>query len=159
MVTFEDEASVLRFDEGEASRNAGEDCAHAPSDDLLECFDEREFFLIECGVFGDYEDDVGRMPFLQLDCDVVDQEFVAGRNGEAILGIKVCEVRELVGELAAQARVGENFPATIALAALHEGRDECMLVVHPSRVAQNPERPATGKLCSTTRNHPVFKKV
>ena len=41
-------------------------------------------------VFGDYENRVTRVPFLQLHCDVVDEEFVAG-NGQAVLGIKVCE--------------------------------------------------------------------
>jgi hypothetical protein len=33
-------------------------------------------------------------------------------------------VRELVGELVAQARVGEDFPVTVAFAALYERRDE-----------------------------------
>jgi len=63
------------------------------------------------------------MPFLQLEGDVVDEQFVAG-NRQAVLGIEVFEVRELVGELVAQARVGEDFPVTVAFAALYERRDE-----------------------------------
>ena len=108
-VTLEDEAFALCLDEGEASGNAGEDGAHGAADDLLESFDEREFFLVERGVFRDGEDDVGGVPFLQLEGDVVDEEFVAG-NGQAVLGIEVCEVRELFGELVAQAWVGEDLP-------------------------------------------------
>ena len=34
--------------------------------------------------------------------------------------IEVFEVRELVKELVAQARIGEHFPVTVAFAALHE---------------------------------------
>ena len=48
------------------------------------------------------------MSFLQLDGDVADEEFVAG-NGQAVLGIEVCEVRELVCELVAQAWIGEDL--------------------------------------------------
>jgi hypothetical protein len=123
IVTLKDEAFVLCLNEGETSRNAGEDGAHAASDDLLESIDEREFFLVECGVFGDGEDDVGRVPSLQLEGDVVDEEFVAG-NGQTVLGIEVCEVREFVDELVAQAWVGEDLTVTIAFTALHERRDE-----------------------------------
>lgn len=122
-MALEDETFVLRLYEGEASGNAGEDGAHAASDDLFESVDEREFFLIERGVLGDGENDVGRVSFLQLEGDVVDEEFVAG-NGQAVPGIEVCEVCELVGELAAQAWVGEDLPVTVAFAALHERRDE-----------------------------------
>lgn len=103
-MTLKNEALVLCLNEGEASRNAGEDGAHAASDDLLESLDEREFFLVKRGVFGDGEDDFGRVPFLQLEGDIVDEQFVAG-NGQAVLGIEVREVRELVGELVAQVRV------------------------------------------------------
>jgi len=67
----------------------------------------------------------GRVPFFQLDCYVVDEEFVAG-NGHAELGIEVCEVREPVGEFVAQTWVGEDLPVTVAFAALHEGRDESL---------------------------------
>ena len=69
--------------------------------------------------------------------DVVDKEFVA-RNAEAVLRIEVCEMRELVGELVAQAWLREDLPVTVAFAALHERRDECMLVVHNWSVAQDP---------------------
>ncbi len=69
--------------------------------------------------------------------DVVDEEFVAW-NVEAVLRIEVCEMRELVGELVAQARVREDLPVTVAFAALHERRDECVLVVHNWSVEQNP---------------------
>ena len=123
IVTLQDEAFVLGLDEGEASGNAGEHGAHAASDDLLESFDERKFFLVKRGVFGDGEDDVGRVPFLQLKGDVVDEEFVAG-NGQTVLGIEVCEVRELAGELVAQAWIGQDLPVTVAFAALHERRDQ-----------------------------------
>ena len=112
-MALEDEAFVLCLDEGEAPGNAGEDGAHAASDDLLESFDEREFFLVERGVFGNDEDDVGRVPSLQLAGDVVDEEFVA-RNRQAVLGIEVFEVRELVDELVAQAWVREDLPVTVA---------------------------------------------
>ena len=112
------------------SGNAGEDGAHASSDDLLETFDEREFFLIEREVFGDCEDDARRVPFFQLDCYVVDEEFVAG-NGQGELGIEVCEVREPLGEFVAQTWVGEDLPVTVAFAALHERRDECCSVEPP----------------------------
>jgi hypothetical protein len=44
----------------------------------LRAFDEREFLLVERGVFGDGGDDVGRVPFLQLARNVVDKKFVAG---------------------------------------------------------------------------------
>jgi hypothetical protein len=137
-VTLEDEAFVLCLDERKPPRNTGENGAYAASDDLLESFDEREFFLVERGVFGDGEDRVGGVPFLQLDCDVIDEEFVAG-NGQAVLGIEVCEVRELVGELVTQAWVGEDLPVTVPFTALHECRDECLLVVHGRSLAQNPE--------------------
>jgi hypothetical protein len=63
-MTLEDEAFVLRLDENEVSRNAGEEGANTASDDLFESFDEREFFLVERRVFGDGEDDVGRVAFL-----------------------------------------------------------------------------------------------
>jgi len=122
-VTLKDKAFVLCLNEGEASRNAGKDGAHAASDDLLESLDEREFFLVERGVFGDDKDDFGTVPFLQLEGDVVDEQFVA-RNGQAVLGIEICEVRELVGELVAPARVGDDLPVTVAFAALHKRRDE-----------------------------------
>ncbi len=122
-MTLKDEAFVLCLDEGEASWDAGEDGAHAASDDLLESLDEREFFLVERWVFGDGEDDSGTAPFLQFLGDVVDEELVAG-NGQAELGIEVCEVRKLVGELVAQAWVREYLPVPVAFAALHERRDE-----------------------------------
>jgi len=122
-VTLKDEAFVLCLDEGEAARNAREDGAHAAPDDLLESLDEREFFLVERWVFGDGEDDSRTAPFLQFLGDVVDEELVAG-DGQAKLGIEVGEVRELVGELVAQAWVGEYLPVTVAFAALHERRDE-----------------------------------
>jgi hypothetical protein len=50
IVTLEDEAFVLGLDEGEAPGNAGEDGAHAASDDLRENLDKREFFLVERGI-------------------------------------------------------------------------------------------------------------
>ena len=59
------------------------------------------------------------MPFLQLEGDVVDEQFVSG-NGQAVPGIEFFEVRELVCELVAQVRVGEDFLVTVAFAALHE---------------------------------------
>jgi len=77
------------------------------------------------------------VPFLQLEGDVVDEQFVAG-NGQPVLGIEVCEVRELVGELVARARAGEDLSVTVAFAAPHERRDEWMLVVHRGSLAQNP---------------------
>jgi hypothetical protein len=40
IVTLKDKAFVLCLNEGEASRNAGEDGGHAASDDLLESLDE-----------------------------------------------------------------------------------------------------------------------
>src|SRR5439155_15374185 len=101
IVTLKDETLVLCFDELEATRNTREHGAYAASDNLREGFDEREFFLVERRVFGYGEDDVRRVPFLQLDCNVVDEEFIAGK-GQAVLGIEVCEVRELVGKLVAQ---------------------------------------------------------
>ena len=61
---------------------------------LLESLDERKFFLVEREVFGDDKDDFATVPFLQLEGDVVDEQFVAG-NGQPVLGIEVCEVREL----------------------------------------------------------------
>ena len=79
--------------------------------------------MVERWVFGDGEDDSGRAPFLQFLGDVVDEELVAG-NRQAELGIEVCEVRELVCELVAQAWVGEYLPVTVAFAALHKRRDE-----------------------------------
>jgi hypothetical protein len=123
IMALEDEAFVLGLDKGEASGNAGQDSAHAASDDLPESLDERQFFLVECGVFRYGVDDVWRVPFLQLEGDVADEEFVVG-NGQAVLGIEVREVREFVDELSAQARVREDFPITVALAALHERPDE-----------------------------------
>lgn len=123
IVTLEDKAFVLRLDEGEASWNAGEDAPHAAPDDLFESFDERKFLLVELGVFGDGKDNVGRVPFLQLKGDVVNEEFVAG-NGQAVLGIEVCEVRELAGEFVTQAWIGQDLPVTIAFAPLHECRDQ-----------------------------------
>jgi hypothetical protein len=123
IVTFEDEPFILCLDEGEASGNAGENGAHAASDDPLESFDEQQFFLVERGVFGDGEDDVGMVPFLQLEGVVVDNEFVA-RNGQMVLGNEVCDMRELVRELVAQAWVGEDIPVTVAFAALHKRGDK-----------------------------------
>jgi len=79
-VTLKDETFVLCLNEGEASRNAGEDGTHVSSDDVLQRLDQGEFFLIDSGVLGDGEDDFGRVPFLQLEGDVVDEKFVAG-NG------------------------------------------------------------------------------
>ena len=99
-MTLEDEALVFGFNEGEASWNTGQDSAHATSDYLLESFDERQFFLVESGIFRNGVDDVRGVPFLQLAGDVVDEEFVAGK-GQAVLGIEVREVREFVGELSA----------------------------------------------------------
>jgi len=122
-VTFEDEAFVFRLNEREASGNAGEDSAHAASDRLLESFEKQQFLLIERGVFRDCENNARRVPFLQLNGDVLDEKFVAG-NRNAVLGIEVCEVRELVGELVAQSCVGENLPVTVAFVPLHEGRDQ-----------------------------------
>lgn len=63
------------------------------------------------------------MSFLQLKGDVVDEKFVAG-NRNAILGIEVCEVRELARELVAQSWAGKDLPVTVAFVPLHEGRDE-----------------------------------
>jgi hypothetical protein len=79
-VTLKDETFVLCLNEGEAFWNAGENGAHAASDDLLESLDEREFFLIERGVFGDREVDFGGVSFLQLEGNVVDEKFIA-ENG------------------------------------------------------------------------------
>src|SRR5437588_553543 len=121
-MTLEDETFVLCLDKGEASGNAAQDGAHAAPDDLLESLDERQLFLVERGVFRDGVDDVRRVPFLQLESDVVDEEFVAG-NGQAVLRIEVREVREFVGKLSAQTRVGEDLPVTVAFAAPHERPD------------------------------------
>jgi hypothetical protein len=49
IVTLEDEAFVLRLDEGEASRKTGEHSAHATSDDLLKSVDEQELFWSRAG--------------------------------------------------------------------------------------------------------------
>jgi len=43
--------------------------------------------------------------------------------------------REPVGEFVAQTWVGEDLPVTVAFAALHGRRDECLLVVHGKSVA------------------------
>ena len=150
-MTLENEAFVFRFDEGEACWYTGEDSTHAASDDLLESFSEREFLLVERRVFRNCKDDVGRVSFPQLDCDVVDEEFVAG-NGQAVLGIEVREVCELVSKLVAQARVGKDLPVTVAFAALHERRNECLLVVHVRSVAQNPRRSANRNVGTPTRS-------
>jgi hypothetical protein len=48
---------------------------------------------------------------------------VAG-NGQAELGIEVCEVRELVGELVAQGWVRKYLSVTVAFAGHHERRYE-----------------------------------
>jgi hypothetical protein len=41
VMAFKNETFVLRLDEGETPRNAGEDSSHTASDDLLEGLDER----------------------------------------------------------------------------------------------------------------------
>ena len=123
VVTLEDEAFVFCFDEGKTSRKARENSAHAATNDLFESVDEREFFLIKRGVFGNGEHDFGRAALLQLKGDVVDKELIAG-NGNAIFRIEVFEVRKLVGELVAQAWVREDLPVAIAFASLHECGDE-----------------------------------
>jgi len=81
IVTLKDEAFVLCFHEGEVSGNAREDSTHATSYYLLECFDKRQFLLVERGVFGDGENDTWRMALLQFKGDVIDKQFVAG-NGQ-----------------------------------------------------------------------------
>src|SRR5258708_34462528 len=104
-MTLEDETFVLCLDKGEASGNAAQDGAHAAPDDLLESLDERQLLLVERGVFRDGVDDLRRVPFLQLESDVVDEEFVAG-HGQAGLRIEVLEVRGIGGNLAARAALG-----------------------------------------------------
>ena len=122
-MTLKDEAFILSLNEGKAARNAGEDGAHAASDSLLESLDEREFFLVQRGIFGNGKDDLGRVPFLQLVGGVTDEESIAG-NRQAVFGIEVCKVYKLAYELVAQARVGKNLPVTVALVSLHECRDK-----------------------------------
>lgn len=68
---------------------------------------------------------------------LLSKEFVAG-NRHAVLGIEVCEVRELVGKFVPQAWVGEDLPVTVALAALHERSDKCMLVMHGKECSAGP---------------------
>jgi hypothetical protein len=46
------------------------------------------------------------------------------RTASAVRDLLAAQLRELVGELAAQAWVGEDLPVTVAFAALHEPRDE-----------------------------------
>lgn len=104
VVTLKDEAFVLCLDEGKTSRKARENGAHAATHDLSESVDEREFFLIKRGVFGNGEDDLGRAPLLQLKSDVIDKELIAG-NGNAIFRIEIFKVRKLVDELVPQAWV------------------------------------------------------
>jgi hypothetical protein len=64
-------------------------------------------------------------------------------------------MRELVSELVAQAWVREDLPVTVAFAALHERRNESMLVVHNWSVAQNPRMVGNaepfGRICLSAR--------
>src|SRR6185437_14720981 len=135
VVTLKDEAFVLGFNKGKASGKAGEDSAHPASDDLLETFHKRDFFLVESGIFGNGKNEAGRMPFLEFESDVLNAKLVAGKR-QAILLIKVSKVRELASELVSQTWVGEELPVAVAFAPLHERRDQCMLVVHGTSVTQ-----------------------
>src|SRR5579863_3546784 len=126
---FEDEPFVFRLDKGEAPGYARKDCAHPASDDLIERIDERKFLLVESGVLRDCQHHVRGVPFLQLSCDVVNEELVAG-NRQAVLSIEIVEVRELARELATEAWVGENLPITLALVPLHKCRNEPLLALH-----------------------------
>lgn len=78
---------------------------------------------------GKCQDDGRTVPFLQLDYDILDEQFVAG-NWQSELGIEVGEVRQLVGKLVAQTWVGEDLPLTVSFIELHERREKCMQVVH-----------------------------
>jgi len=104
IISLKDEAFVLRLDKRKAARKARKNCAHPASNNLIEGFNEWKFSLIEGGVFGDCEDNVWRVPFPQFDRDVTDEELVT-RNRQAVLRIKVCEVREFASEFVAQSWV------------------------------------------------------
>lgn len=52
--------------------------------------------------------------------------------------IEVCGARELVGKLVPQAWIGGDLRVTVAVAALHERRDDWKLVAHGRSVAQKP---------------------
>jgi len=145
IVTLEYEAFVLRLDEGEVSGNVGEDGAHAASDDLAESFDEREFFLVEGGVFRHGEDDVGECRFCNSMAMSSAKSLLLGK-GRRYLGSKSVKCASWLVNFVAQAWVGKDLAVTGAFAALHERRDECMLVVHGRSVAQKPKRSAIRKL-------------
>jgi hypothetical protein len=89
----------------------------------MKSFDQRYLFLVERRIFRDSGDNAWRMPFLQLESDIVDRQFVA-RNRKTVFRIEVCEVSELVSELVSQPRVGKDIAVTVAFVALHERRDK-----------------------------------
>src|SRR3974377_1495897 len=63
IMALKNKAFVLRLDKREASGNAGQHSPHATPDDLLESLDERQFFLVECGIFGYGVDVLWRVRF------------------------------------------------------------------------------------------------
>lgn len=134
IVTLKNEAFVLSFHERKSPRDAGEYSPHALAHDLLESIQERQFFLIEQRVFRYGEDDAGSMAFLQLKGDVIYEKFVT-RDRQAVLGIEVSKVSELVGELVPQSRIGQDFTVTVAFVSLYERGEECLLVVHRRSLA------------------------
>jgi hypothetical protein len=77
---FKNEAFVLCFDKGKASRKTGEDGAHAASHDPLQSFNEGHFFLVEGRIFRNGKDHRWRVPLLQFTGDVVDKKFVAVKS-------------------------------------------------------------------------------
>jgi len=67
------------------------------SDSLLKSLHEREFLLVESGIFRNSVDEVGAMPSLQLARYLIDEEFIAG-DLDAVPGIEVCKVCQQFGE-------------------------------------------------------------
>ena len=96
------------------------------------------FFLVECGVFGKNVNNRGTVALLQLAGDVLGEEF-ASRNGQTVPGIEICNVGELVSELASLTRVGEDLKVAVAFPGLYERKDPCRLVVHEGRVADSTQ--------------------
>src|SRR5215469_8639817 len=105
------------------SGNARQDSSHSASNSLLESFEKWQLLLIERRVLRHgkklcWESTVSATRWRCFRRGACRWESARG------LGIEVCEVCQLVGELMAQPWVGENLSVAVAFAALHERCNE-----------------------------------
>lgn len=97
IVALKDKTFVFGLNKCESPWDARQNCAHSTADNLLQCIDEQDLFLIERRVLGNGKNYLRGPSLVQLSSYVVNEKFVAG-DWKPVLRVEILEVSELASE-------------------------------------------------------------